>query len=168
MSERERFYIEAHYHSDVTGDIEQQIAAYEVWKDTYPREWTAPNNLSDLYNTIGRHEDALREAQLARDLEPDRAIPYSNVLTALTSLGRYDDAIATYDEAIGKGLRHYSIYRSRFRAAFVAGDQATMDAEAELVWADQSTGKLVFQLGYIIVFDPDLGDLRYPPATGGP
>ncbi len=36
-------------------------------------------------------------------------------------------------------------------------------AEAELVFADQITGEGPFQkLGYIIVYDADLGDLVYP------
>ncbi len=43
-------------------------------------------------------------------------------------------------------------------------DRGVVDAEVELVFADQSTGELLKKLGYILVFDADLGDLRYPPA----
>lgn len=41
-----------------------------------------------------------------------------------------------------------------------------VDAEAEIVFADQTTGAFVKKLGYLIVFDPTLGDVRYPPAQG--
>lgn len=47
--------------------------------------------------------------------------------------------------------------------------QATMDAEAEIVFGDPASGRgFVMKLGYIVVFDPDQGDLHYPPAAAGP
>ena len=45
VSERERLYIEARYTDIVTGDLQKQIETYSRWKRTYPRDWTAPNNL---------------------------------------------------------------------------------------------------------------------------
>jgi hypothetical protein len=43
----------------------------------------------------------------------------------------------------------------------------TVSAEAELIMADQQTGAWVMKWSYIEVFDPDQGDLRYPPQRGG-
>lgn len=41
-------------------------------------------------------------------------------------------------------------------------DDATVDAEAQIIWADERTGEIVFKLGWVTVTDPDLGNLRYP------
>ena len=41
-------------------------------------------------------------------------------------------------------------------------DNATVDAEAEVIWVDERTGDMIIKLGWVIVTDPDLGDLRYP------
>ena len=38
VSERERFYIEARYHQDVTGDLEKVRQVNELWALTYPRD----------------------------------------------------------------------------------------------------------------------------------
>jgi len=39
-----------------------------------------------------------------------------------------------------------------------------VDAEVELVFADESTGEVFKKLGYITVFDEELGDLTYPSS----
>ena len=39
VSERERFYIESHYYQNVTGDLEKARQVYELWTQTYPRDW---------------------------------------------------------------------------------------------------------------------------------
>jgi eukaryotic-like serine/threonine-protein kinase len=39
VSERERFYIEANYYWNGTGELEKAIPAYELWRQTYPRDY---------------------------------------------------------------------------------------------------------------------------------
>ena len=41
----------------------------------------------------------------------------------------------------------------------------TVKAEVELTFVDKSGQNLVKKLGYIKVFDPDLGDLTYPASA---
>ena len=41
-------------------------------------------------------------------------------------------------------------------------DNATVDSEAEIIFSDPTQGGIVMKLGYLIIFDPDLGDLKYP------
>ena len=55
-SEREKFYITAHYYSDVTGEVYKSIENYELWIQTYPRDWTPRNNLVGDYLTIGENQ----------------------------------------------------------------------------------------------------------------
>ncbi len=41
-------------------------------------------------------------------------------------------------------------------------DNATLDADAQIIWVDERTSDMVYKFGWVIVKDPDLGDLRYP------
>ena len=61
VSEPERLYITAHYYGGL-GDLQNQIETYELWKRTYPRDFTAPNNLAVIYNETGQPEKAAAEA----------------------------------------------------------------------------------------------------------
>ena len=45
VSERERFYIEARYHQDITGDLEKVRQINELWAQTYPRDELPHRNL---------------------------------------------------------------------------------------------------------------------------
>src|SRR5438552_1153555 len=59
VSEREKFYIESHYHHFVTGDLEKAKQVYELWAQTYPREAVPPMNLGVVYQTLGQYEKSL-------------------------------------------------------------------------------------------------------------
>src|SRR5260370_8938763 len=61
VSEREKFYIESHYHSIVTGDLEKARQAYELWAQTYPRDWVPPDNLGGIYRILGQYDKRLAE-----------------------------------------------------------------------------------------------------------
>src|SRR5260370_29038947 len=60
VSEREKFYIESHYHHNVTGDLEKAKQVYELWMQTYPRDSVPSTNLGVVYQTLGRYEKSLR------------------------------------------------------------------------------------------------------------
>jgi hypothetical protein len=49
-------------------------------------------------------------------------------------------------------------------------ENAEVQCEAEIIFADPAQQQAVFinKLGYILVKDPDLGDLRFPAQTAGP
>ncbi len=47
-------------------------------------------------------------------------------------------------------------------------DNATVDADVQIIWVDERTGDKVFKFGWVIVHDADLGDLRYPAKKLGP
>ena len=49
VSQRERFYIEAHYYADATGQLEKAIPIFTEWSQTYPTAWEPHVNLSFHY-----------------------------------------------------------------------------------------------------------------------
>ena len=55
VSERERLYITAHYYGYVTGQIDENMKTYELWKQTYPRDFVPHANLAVGYFATGQH-----------------------------------------------------------------------------------------------------------------
>jgi eukaryotic-like serine/threonine-protein kinase len=56
VSEREKFYLETHYHDFVTGDAEKAHQIYELWAQTYPRDNVPPFNLGSEYWSLGHYD----------------------------------------------------------------------------------------------------------------
>jgi tetratricopeptide (TPR) repeat protein len=133
VSERERLYIGYHYHDKVTGDIRQAIETLEVFRHTYPRDFTPLNNLSVAYSETGEAEKALETAQAALRVEPKNPLPYVNVCGAYQKLGRWDEAKAVCEQAAARKVDTMSTHFSLFQIAFVQGDEAAM--RRELAWA---------------------------------
>ena len=75
VSEREKFYIESHYYSTVTGDLEKARRAYELWAQTYPQDWVPPDNLGGISRILGQYDKRLAENRetLRREALPNRA-----------------------------------------------------------------------------------------------
>ena len=104
VSEREKFYIESHYHTFVTGDLEKAGRVYEIWAQTYPREFAPPNNLGNIYIILGQFDKALTEMREALRLDPGGAVSYANLFKVYLYLDRLDEARSAVGEAQAKKL----------------------------------------------------------------
>ena len=131
VSEKEELYITAHYHDNVTGNIDKQIEAYELFKQTYPRDWTPVNNLSVQYNDLGWFERAVEESRIAMKLNPDHVFPYTNLAEALRSLNQLEDAKRVYGEALERGFTYYDLFIGPYLIAYLEGDEETMQRMAD-------------------------------------
>jgi len=136
VSERERLYITAHYYSTVTGDLSKRVNTYQLFKQTYPRDWIPPNNLASDYNEIGWYHKAAEEAERAVELAPDHPVPHANLARAYLNLGRLDEAKQVLDAAFAKGLRTSSMFTTRYDLAFLEGDQGKMDEVLDTMKGD--------------------------------
>ncbi|HVH71818.1 MAG TPA: serine/threonine-protein kinase, partial [Candidatus Dormibacteraeota bacterium] len=138
-SEPERLYITAHFFQDVTGEVDKAIATYQVWAQTYPREWSPHNNLAVMYLELGQFEKAAAEGREAVRLNASNVLSYNNLASAYLRLNRFDEAKATYEAALTRGLDFSSIHRGLFAIAFVKSDVAGIEREVE--WGkDKSEG----------------------------
>jgi len=131
VSERERLYIMSHYYRNVTGEIEKAIETYELWKRTYPRDFTPRNNLAVSYSQTGQFEKALAEAQEALRLQPDSAFPYNNVAGAYMALNRFDEARAIHEQALARNLDSIAVRETLFQVAYFRGDEAEMQRQID-------------------------------------
>jgi tetratricopeptide (TPR) repeat protein len=136
VSERERLYITSRYHDIVSGQIDQSLETFQLWTQTYPRDWGGHNNLAYVYTIIGRFDRAAEAALEAKRLVPNHPFPYGNLGFAYLGLGRADEAKAVFEEAVGLKIDDLAIHVGLYEAAFVQGDTAAQAREAQ--WA---TGK---------------------------
>ena len=82
-SEREKLYIMSHYYAD-SGQLDKGITAYELYRQTYPRDSTPYNNLAVIYNQLGQYDNAMENAKRAVELDPDMMSGYGQLALALS------------------------------------------------------------------------------------
>jgi len=133
VSEPERLYLVSHYYELVTGELEKAIETYQLWKQTYPRDWTPWLNLASIYNKIGMHDKALGEAQEATRLAPNHAFSYQMLAWTYVGLNRFEEAKAICEQQISKGSEGPGIHAFLYTLAVIQGDSTGMERQVE--WA---------------------------------
>ena len=126
-SEAEKYWITATYHKGVTGDIPKAIEACDLWVQAYPR-----SELPHIYlgaavlPVVGQNERAVEESIDGIRLRPDYAIAYGFGIRAYTAVNRYDEAKATYAQALERKLNIPFIDVVMYELAFAQNDTAGM------------------------------------------
>jgi tetratricopeptide (TPR) repeat protein len=132
VSERERLYIEARYHTTVTRDAAKAIEAYRVSLATYPDDYAAHSNLGNLYREQGKSREALEHLKEAVKVAPQQPISRANLGSLYLFEGRFAEARQEFDEALK--LQESATARSGlFTLATLTGDQALADAQVAAV-----------------------------------
>jgi eukaryotic-like serine/threonine-protein kinase len=132
-SEREKLYVSWNYYGAVTGEIDKQADALEVWKRTYPRDWEPHNLLAVRYTLTGPFDKAVEEATEAVRLNPKEAKAHANLAHAFIGLNRFDEAKQVLQNALGQKLETESMHLHLYHLAFIRGDAA--GAKEQLDWA---------------------------------
>jgi DNA-binding winged helix-turn-helix (wHTH) protein/tetratricopeptide (TPR) repeat protein len=126
VSERERFYIEANYYKDGTGEIEKAIPAYELWQQTYPRDYASYVHLGTLYFSTGNLEKAVEQTRESVRLEPNSADNYGGLALAYILQNRLDEAEIVLHQAEERKLESEFLLELRYKLAFLKRDTARM------------------------------------------
>jgi tetratricopeptide (TPR) repeat protein len=137
VSERERYAIQAFYYSYATGELEKANQVYELWEQSYPRDYLPSGNLGDNFMRLGQWEKALRETKDSLRLEPINAIMNSNLAWMQLALNRTDEARTTVEQALAHNM-DTNFLRLDYQSAFLRGEQETM--QQQLAWAAGRTG----------------------------
>ncbi|HEV2495821.1 MAG TPA: protein kinase [Terriglobia bacterium] len=130
-SERERLYITAHYYMD-SGQLDKGIQAYEVYKQTYPRDFIPAGNLAVTYGQLGQFDKALENARESLNLKPDSTNGYVNLAGTYIALNRLDEAKATMNAALARHLSATQLHETLAAIALLQGDKATQEKEDAL------------------------------------
>jgi tetratricopeptide (TPR) repeat protein len=133
VSQREKFYIESHYHNYVTGDLETTLQSYQLWEQSYPRDSVPPNNSGQVFQNLGQYEKALEETRAAFRLTPGDGLTYGNVMSAYLDLDRFQEARSVAEEALSKKLGTPSLHFDLYLLAFLQNDAAGM--ARQVAWA---------------------------------
>ena len=156
-SERERFYILAHYYGEGTGEIAKQIEVYEQWNGTYRRDSVPLDNLALQYLRIGLPEKALSASSEALRLDPKDAYSYQILAPAYLALNRYDEAKIIAEQASAQKLDSLGTHVPLFNIAFIRGDRSAM--QSELSWAS-GTSDEPFLLMFMANAECSLGRMK--------
>jgi DNA-binding winged helix-turn-helix (wHTH) protein/tetratricopeptide (TPR) repeat protein len=130
-SEAEKYWITATYHKGVTGDIPKAIEACDLWIQDYPRAELPHVYLgAAILPVVGQYERALEESSEGVRLRPDFALAYAFRIRAYTALNRFDEAKATYAQALERKLHTPYIDLEMYSLAFAQNDAAGMAEHA--------------------------------------
>ncbi len=126
VSEREKFYIESNYYRLVSGDLEKARQVYELWAQTYPRDWVPLNNLGVIYESLGQHDKSLAEMREVLRREPRSGQNYANLAGSYMELNLLEEARATTQEAETKKLVSPGLCFHLYQLAFLQSDAPGM------------------------------------------
>jgi tetratricopeptide (TPR) repeat protein len=127
VSEPERLYIEARYYQTVEGKPRKTMETYQIWIQTYPKDFVPHSNLAGLYNNTGNELDrAIDEYKTAISLAPDEPLPYGNLSSIYQTLNRPDEARQLLENAIARGVDSTTFRTELYTLAFLRHDEAEM------------------------------------------
>jgi eukaryotic-like serine/threonine-protein kinase len=130
-SEREKLYIMSHYYAD-SGQLDKGITAYELYRQTYPRDPIPYTNLAQIYNEMGQFDNGLENAKRAVELDPGMLNSYGQVAQAYAGLNRIEEARATINTVLqhkGSGAEFHVWLAS---LDWAAGKDADVEKELQL------------------------------------
>jgi eukaryotic-like serine/threonine-protein kinase len=137
VSDSEKFYIESHYYHVSVGDLEKARQVYELWAQTYPRDWVPVIDLYGIYFRIGQYDKALDEAREVLRLTPT-AEAYNAIATSLLSMNRLEEAKSVAEEASTKTFDSSNLHAILYEIAFLRNDTAEM--ARQVAWWEGKAG----------------------------
>jgi len=127
-SEPERLYIMAHYYAD-NGQLEKGQAAYELFKQTYPRDITPYINMGVTYFQLGEFDKAVAIGQEAIGVDPDEARGYNDAVQGYLGLNRPEEAKALLLSGLHRNAGFVSMHDALANIAYAQGDLAEMEKQ---------------------------------------
>ncbi len=83
ISRREFLHLRAINRQFVDGDLEEALADYQMASEFYPDAVAPYNNSGRILQQLGRHEEAVRMFERAREVDPRNPIPIYSLWTSL-------------------------------------------------------------------------------------
>jgi len=128
VSEYERLYIQWLHARQVLEDEEQARNALEIMIASYPRDFTALNNLGVYYMGRAEYDRAVTQFMTAAEVAPAEPLPLSNAAYANFFRGRYEEGYTWAERALA--IRpDPDLAITRWMAALVSGDPRRVEFE---------------------------------------
>ena len=133
VSEKERLIITSNYYLVNTGELDKASQAFELWAQTYPREYYPHINLGVIGEALGQYDNGLAEFLEAMRLNQDAGSVYVNLVFTYSYLNRLQEAKSLYEQALARKLDSPVLREARYQVAFLEGDAAEM--ERQVAWS---------------------------------
>jgi tetratricopeptide (TPR) repeat protein/TolB-like protein len=156
VERRERYLVGALYHAWRLR-LDSAAYYYELEIERDPESYVAVNNLGDIYERLGRYEDALPLYRRTVELAPDRPTGYVNLASITRTLGDHaaadsalDFLIAEYPGTSGTLITQVSnpIYADEFGEAETAARALAADSRPFLsAWGHMFASSLAAMRG---------------------
>jgi eukaryotic-like serine/threonine-protein kinase len=162
VSDREKFFIEATYELQVTGNLEKAQQTCEAWAQTYPRDGV-PHGLlgSMLYPTAGKYEKGVEAAKKEIEIDPDFPVGYLQLGFNSQFLGDLREAEKAFQRASDRKLEIPDFFPQRYDIAFLKGDKAGMDREVALAQGKPGGEDAVsLREGFVLAYSGHLQQAR--------
>ena len=137
LSELEKFYIESHYYQQTTGELEKARQVYELWAQSYPRDWARASAETAVSAMSGQYDEGLVEAREELSLNPTGE-GYSDLLSFYLLLNRLQEAQVTVEEAQAKKFDSTDLRALLYELRFLQNDAAGM--AQQVAWAAGKPG----------------------------
>jgi eukaryotic-like serine/threonine-protein kinase len=132
VSELEKFYIESHYYQQATGELEKARQVYELWAQSYPRDWGRASAETAVSAMLGQGDEGLAESREELRLNPTGE-GYSDLLYFYLALNRLDEAQSAVEEMQAKKFDSPFLRARLYKLRFLQDDTAGMSQQ--VVWA---------------------------------
>jgi serine/threonine protein kinase len=134
-TDRDRFFIMAIYHRQVTGDLEKQGETLRLWAQTYPRDPVAPGLMAGFFGAgTGQYELMIEKAGEAIALSPEAGqniSAYYGRVWGLVGLGRLADAEQALRQAMTRAEQANALIDA-YHIAFLRADAPGMQRQVAL------------------------------------
>jgi len=136
-SERDKLRIIASYYGFVTGEQEKTIQTYQLWMQSYPRDWLPFLNIGVAYGSIGQYEKAVEATRKSLELYPENVTAYENLGTYSLAINHLTEAKDATYQAFARKLDEEALHTNLYSLAFLQGD--TLEMAKQTAWFE---GKL--------------------------
>jgi eukaryotic-like serine/threonine-protein kinase len=131
-SEPEKYFISAIFHKEVTGNMTNAEQACQLWIQAYPRSEMPHTYLSGaIYPVMGEDEKVIEQASEAIRLNSDFPVSYAFLMFGYIAQNRFDEAKATYGQALERKLYSPFFLLALYQIAFLQNDVAGMAQQIE-------------------------------------
>jgi tetratricopeptide (TPR) repeat protein len=166
VSELEKFYIESHYYQGTTGELDKARQVYELWAQSYPRDWGRPSAETYVSAMQGQNDKDLIESREELRLNPNGGA-YFDLLYAYLKMNRLKEAQSTVEEAEAKKFDSPSIH---YLTSFASCRMMRRECLAgDLGYGQAGSGRYVARLGggYRCLFgEAGTGPGSFPSGSG--
>jgi DNA-binding winged helix-turn-helix (wHTH) protein/tetratricopeptide (TPR) repeat protein len=125
---KEKLTIEAHYYMMGQGDVLTGLKSFQLWADTYPRDWIPWLNIANWYTQLGQYDRSIDAGRRALELKQN-PICYNVLARAYKDSQRFADAKAVARESIAHGKDTAALHSILYEIAAFERDAAAEDRE---------------------------------------